>query len=121
LELRAVAADEDRIGHEARAVLQRHAALLADFQHRADQVLVHAHAPGDAVHDDADALHAISFIAVQSGAAPLAKPAQLSEPMSRLPFAIFSLTAPWLRSYRSGCALRNASCSASGSAAMPFT
>jgi hypothetical protein len=55
-ELRGVAADEQRVGHEARAVLQGHAALLADLEDRADEVLVHAHAPGDAVHDDADAL-----------------------------------------------------------------
>src|SRR5687768_16696060 len=56
LELRGVATHQDGIGHDARAVLQRHAALPADLEDRADEVLVHAHAPGDAVHDDADAL-----------------------------------------------------------------
>ena len=54
LDLGGIASDEDRVGHEAHAVLQRHASLLADLQDRADEVLVHAHAPGDAVHDDAD-------------------------------------------------------------------
>jgi hypothetical protein len=47
-----VAADEDRVGHDLVAVGQRHAALRADRADRADQVLVHAHAAGDAVHDD---------------------------------------------------------------------
>ena len=51
-----VAPDQDRIGHHPVAVLQRHAALVADRADRADQVLVHAHAPGDAVHDDAEPL-----------------------------------------------------------------
>ena len=37
-------------------LLQRHAALGADRHDRADQVLVHAHAAGDAVHDDAETL-----------------------------------------------------------------
>ncbi len=54
LDLRRVAADEQRVGHQARTVLQRDAALLPDLQDGADEVLVHAHAPGDAVHDDAD-------------------------------------------------------------------
>ncbi len=51
-----VAPDQDRIGHHPVAILQRHAALVADRADRADQVLVHAHAPGDAVHDDAEPL-----------------------------------------------------------------
>ena len=51
-----VAPDKNRIGHQAVAILERHAALLADLEDRAHEVLVHAHAPGDAVHDDADAL-----------------------------------------------------------------
>ena len=33
---------------------EQHAALLADRQDRADQMLVHPHAAGDAVHDDAE-------------------------------------------------------------------
>jgi hypothetical protein len=48
------AADQDRVRHHARAVGQAHAALLADRLHRADQVLVQAHAAGDAVHHDAE-------------------------------------------------------------------
>ena len=52
-ELVRVAADQDRVGHDPVAVRQRDAALLADRQDRADQMLVDAHAPGDAVHDDA--------------------------------------------------------------------
>jgi hypothetical protein len=35
---------------------QRHAALVADRDDGADQVLVHAHASGDAVHDDSESL-----------------------------------------------------------------
>jgi hypothetical protein len=80
LHLRRVAPDEDRIRHQARAVLERNAALPADFEDRAHEVLVHAHAPGDPVHDDADAfgVHAaslcsfISRIAFQSGITLLA-------------------------------------------------
>ena len=50
------APDQDRIRHHPVAVLERHTALVADGADRADQVLVHAHAPGDAVHDDAEPL-----------------------------------------------------------------
>src|SRR5581483_6393437 len=71
-----IAADQERIGNHARAVLERDAARSSDFQNRADQVLVHAHAPGDAVHDDAEAFFAhrvfISLIWFQSGVAALA-------------------------------------------------
>src|SRR5262249_2749887 len=49
-----IAADQDRVGHHPVAVLERDAALRADGENRADQMLVHAHAPGDAVHDDAE-------------------------------------------------------------------
>ena len=55
-ELLLVAADQDRIGHDAVAVLERHAALRADGGDGADEVLVGPHAPGDAVHDDAEPL-----------------------------------------------------------------
>jgi len=51
-----VAADQDRIGHHRVAVLERDAALRADGEDRADQMLVRAHAPADAVHDDAEPL-----------------------------------------------------------------
>src|SRR5262249_21733557 len=51
-----VAADENRVGHHPVAVLERDAALGADRENRADQMLVHAHAAGDAVHDDAEPL-----------------------------------------------------------------
>ena len=56
LELGLVAADQDRIGHHPVAVPQRDAALRADCHDRADQVLIHAHASGDAVHDDAETM-----------------------------------------------------------------
>jgi hypothetical protein len=74
LHLRRIASDEQRIGDNARAVLQRHSALLADLEDRADEVLVHPHAAGNAVHDDADALlvHGMALIAPQSGVARLA-------------------------------------------------
>src|SRR5439155_24815666 len=102
LHLRWIAADEQRVGHQAGAVLQRHAALLADLEDRADEVLVHPHPSGDAVHDDADALLAhllvISFIAFQSGIALLAKPGQSRLPIASLPLLMRTRTAPWLRS-----------------------
>src|SRR3954465_15127299 len=98
LHLCRVAADEDRVGHQALAALERESALLANFQDRSDQVLVHAHAPGDAVHDDADALHAISFIDFQSGSAPLAKPLHSRLFKERVPEEMRSRTTPWLRS-----------------------
>src|SRR5205823_7439309 len=55
-ELRLVAADQNRVRHEPIAARQGHAALLADGEDRSHEVLVQPHAPGDAVHDDADAL-----------------------------------------------------------------
>ena len=51
LDLLAIAADEDRVGHQPVAVAEDDAALVADREDRADQVLVVAHAAGDAVHD----------------------------------------------------------------------
>ena len=48
------AADQRELDRPARAVGQRDAALVADRQQRPDQVLPVAHAPGDAVHDDAE-------------------------------------------------------------------
>ncbi len=95
-----VASHQDRVGHQARAVLERHPALAADFEDRADQVLVHAHAPGHAVHDDADATfaHCTLRIAPQSGIAALAKPAHSRLLIVIIPLLIFRRTAPWLRS-----------------------
>jgi phage gp46-like protein len=54
LHLLARAADQHRVEHDARAVGHQHAALGADRRHRADQVLVDAHAARDAVHDEAE-------------------------------------------------------------------
>jgi hypothetical protein len=54
LELVRVAADQDRLGPDDRPVRQGEAALLAQGQDRADQVLAVAHASGDAVHHDAE-------------------------------------------------------------------
>jgi len=47
------------------------------------EVLVHPHASGDAMHDDADSSlrHCILLIASQSGIAALAKPGQPSDPV----------------------------------------
>jgi hypothetical protein len=47
-----IASDQDRIDDDAFAVGGNHAALVANRHNRADQMLVCAHAPGDAVHDD---------------------------------------------------------------------
>ena len=54
LDLRRVAADQDRIGHDPITVGQCHPALIPDRDDGADEVLVGAHASRDAVHDDAD-------------------------------------------------------------------
>ena len=58
-----VAPDQDRLGVEDRAVVERHAALLADAEQRPDQVLPVAHPAGDAVQGDVDDLarHASPF------------------------------------------------------------
>ena len=55
-DLAGVASDEDRVRHDARGRVERHAALRADRVDRPDQVLVGAHPARDAVHDDAHAL-----------------------------------------------------------------
>ena len=49
-----VAADEQRLDGDARAVGELDAALFADREDRPHQVLPVSHAPGDAVHDDPD-------------------------------------------------------------------
>jgi hypothetical protein len=46
--------DQDRVGHDGLAVGDLDAALLDDGHDRAHEVLVGAHASGDAVHDDPD-------------------------------------------------------------------
>ena len=53
-QLGGVAPDEDGVGHDDLVVAELDAALLADGDDGAHQVLVGAHAPGDAVHDDAE-------------------------------------------------------------------
>src|SRR5205807_1362220 len=53
-DLLGVATDQNRIRHHAVTVWQRDAALIADRQDRAHQVLVEPHASGDAIHDDAE-------------------------------------------------------------------
>ncbi|MNT73528.1 hypothetical protein D3C72_2122440 [compost metagenome] len=54
LDLVGVAADNDGIDHETVAIAEHHAALVSDGQDRAHQVLVIAHAPCDAVHDESE-------------------------------------------------------------------
>ena len=49
-----ITADQDRIGHQHAAVTQFHPAVVADRQDAENEMLVLPHAPGDAVHDDAD-------------------------------------------------------------------
>jgi hypothetical protein len=49
-----IAADQDRVRHHPVAILQRDTAFAADGGDRADQVLVHAHAPGHGVHHDSE-------------------------------------------------------------------
>jgi hypothetical protein len=51
-----VAPDQHRVGVERVAIGERDAALAADCNDRADQMLVSAHPPGHAIHDNADRL-----------------------------------------------------------------
>ena len=46
-----IAADQHRLRHDAVAVGGGHAALFPDRQNRTDQMLIRAHAPGDAIQD----------------------------------------------------------------------
>ena len=106
LDLLGVAPDQDRIGHHAVAVGERHAALRADRDDRADQVLVHAHAPGDAVHDDAEGAGGhgrlpsvrrgqwIGVRVCQCGSAALAKPGTCRLRRSRRPSRTARRTRP---------------------------
>ena len=55
-DFRCVPADQDGVRHDRVAVLQLHTALLHDCKDRAYEMLVGAHPPGDAVHDDAKPL-----------------------------------------------------------------
>jgi hypothetical protein len=67
LQLLGIAPDQDRVGHDARAVPQPNPALGADRENRSNQVLVRAHPAGDAVHDDAEATLAhASLLPLQS-------------------------------------------------------
>jgi hypothetical protein len=54
LQLVVVAPGQNGIRHQPQVVADLEAALIADGLDRADEVLVGAHASGDAVHDDAD-------------------------------------------------------------------
>jgi hypothetical protein len=94
-----VAADQDRIRHDAVAIRQQHATLVADRDDRADQMLVESHAAGDPVHDHAEALRrhrlcSCRFFAfgcfngdsaVHNGCTPVAKPGTVSDPVRRSP------------------------------------
>src|SRR5690606_1483846 len=62
LNLLAVAADDDRVNDETIAVGQHDTALFADGQDRPHQVLVVAHASGDAMHDETKAPFRHSYI-----------------------------------------------------------
>ena len=57
LDLLRVPPDQDRIRHHPVAVRQRHAAIGADGEDGADQMLVRPHAPADAMHDDSKPAH----------------------------------------------------------------
>jgi hypothetical protein len=60
-QLRLVPPDEHRLEPDLRPVGQLDAALLADREDGADQVLPVAHAPRDAVHEDPECCHGGSF------------------------------------------------------------
>src|SRR5262249_44096115 len=61
-ELAGVAAEQDRIRHDAVAAGEQHPALVADRDNRADQVLVQPHPAGDPIHDQAEALDGHAFL-----------------------------------------------------------
>src|SRR3546814_5331297 len=104
--------NQDRIGHHALAVLQHDAAVVADGDDRPDQMLVHAHAAGDAVHDDAETLHdwkcscciMVCPAGPDAGRTAEAKTGTVSEAMLMLPSRLFRRPWPSRRSYRSSCA-----------------
>ena len=52
LKLFLIAAGQNGIRHQDRAILQSHPALLANREDRAHEVLIGSHASGDAVHDN---------------------------------------------------------------------
>src|SRR5690606_15707130 len=66
LQLRRVAADEDRVGEDGVLVRDPYAALLYDRQDGADEVLVRPHPARHAVHDHANAVrrHPSSVVVV---------------------------------------------------------
>src|ERR1035438_6330491 len=75
LQLGWIAAHQQRARHDRLAVAEDHPALLHDGVDGAAQVLVQSHAPGDAVHDDADCVlravaHACGPLAADWGHAP---------------------------------------------------
>jgi hypothetical protein len=49
-----IAADQDRIGHDAVAVRKPDATLRTDRENGADQVLIGPHPAGDPIHDDSE-------------------------------------------------------------------
>ena len=51
-----IAANENGVGHDLGAVRQGDTTLIANGHDGTNQVLIHTHAPGDAVHDDAKSL-----------------------------------------------------------------
>ncbi|CAH1690697.1 hypothetical protein CHELA40_50002 [Chelatococcus asaccharovorans] len=63
----AIASHQDRVGHDPVAVRQCNAALIANGADRAHEMLVVAHAAGDAVHDEAETLY-------RHGVSPFASP-----------------------------------------------
>ena len=51
-----IASDQDWIGHDAIAILERDATLRPDGHDRPDQMLIHPHSAGDAIHDDTETM-----------------------------------------------------------------
>ena len=51
-----IAACQDRVGHDGEFVVHLNSALIHDGLDRTDEMLIGAHASGDAVEDDADSL-----------------------------------------------------------------
>ena len=52
LKLVLIPADQNWVRHQNGSIVEGKAALIADGENRPDQVLIEAHASGDAVHDD---------------------------------------------------------------------
>ena len=57
-----IAANQNGIGHHLVTIGQCHSTLIAHGHNRSNQVLIHAHAPCHAMHDDAKSLYSHKYL-----------------------------------------------------------